>query len=91
MYLYILHVSDKNSPRLGGFMYISYIHFQRICVTGTSTNVGQYKPKTYKLRTVQMLDQYKRRTVQTSDQYKRQTSTNVGKYKRQTSTKVGLR
>ena len=31
------------------------------------TNVGRYKPKTYK-----------RRKVQTSDQYKRQTGTNVG-------------
>ena len=36
-------------------------------MTGTSTNVGRYKHKTYK-----------RRTVQTSDQYKRQTSTNIG-------------
>ena len=33
---------------------------------GTSTNVGRYKHKTYK-----------RRTVQTSDQYKHRTSTNV--------------
>jgi len=33
----------------------------------TSTNVGRYKPKIYK-----------RRTVQTSDQDKRWTSTNVG-------------
>ena len=39
----------------------------------TGTNVGRYKPKTYKRRTVQMSDQEKRRTgtnvglVQTSD------------------------
>ena len=52
------------------------------------TNVGRYKPKNYKRRTVQTSDQYKRQTgtnwykpwtstnirpVQTSDQYKRRT------------------
>ena len=53
-------------------------------MTGTSTNVGRYKNKTYKRRTVQTSDQYKRQTstnvrpVQTSDQYKRQPGTNVG-------------
>ena len=51
-----------------------------------STNVGRYKPKTNK-----------HRSVQTSNQEKRQISTNVRQYKRrtrnkrQTSTNVGLR
>ena len=57
---------------------------------GTSTNVGPtnvgwYKHKTYKRRTVQTSDQYKRRTstnvrlVQTSDQYKRRMGTFIRK------------
>ena len=44
--LYILHVSDKNTPRLGGFIYISviivHIHFQRICVTDIIMLVLRY-------------------------------------------------
>ena len=59
------------------------------CTLGTSTNVGptnvgRYKPKTYKRRTAQTSDQYKRQTgtnvglVQTLDEYKRRTSTNIG-------------
>ena len=40
---------------------------------GTSTNVGRYKPKTYK-----------RRTGKTSDQDKRRNGTNAGQYKRRT-------
>ena len=68
---------------------------------GGPTNVGRYKHKTYKRRTVQTSDQYKRQTstnigpVQTSDWYKRGTSTNVrpvqtsDQYKRRTGTNVG--
>ena len=65
-------------------------------MTGTSTNVGRYKHKTYKRRTVQTSDQYI-----TSDQYKHRTSINVrlvqtsDQYKRRTGTfirkNVGLR
>ena len=52
-------------------IFISFISLPP-SIFGTSTNVGptnvgRYKPKTYK-----------RRTVQTSDQYKHQTGTNVG-------------
>ena len=51
-YIYILlctlhlHVSDINTPRLGGFIYISaiivHIHFQRICVTDIIMLVLRY-------------------------------------------------
>ena len=44
--LYIFHVSDINTPRLGGFIYISaiivQIHFQRICVTDIIMVVLRY-------------------------------------------------
>ena len=44
---------------------------------GTSTNVGRYKPKTYKRRIVQASDQYKRRTGTNVRQHQCRTSANV--------------